>query len=84
MSLYNEGGTGYTAAAVDVLADPNTVNSYQPARVTLQGTECINEILADYLDLPKRGRVGQVPPPATAQHHTKKAHSREPCCATCH
>ena len=84
MSLYNEGGTGYTAATVDVLADPNTVNSYQPSRVTLQGTECINEILADYLDLPKRGRVGQVPPPATAQHHTKKAHSREPCCATCH
>ena len=83
MSLYNEGGTGYTAATVDMQGDQNTVNSYQPARVTLQGTECILDILAEYLELPLRGKVGHVPPPVT-QHHTKKAHSREPCCSTCH
>ena len=86
MSLYNEGGTGYTSGTIDMTADQTTENSYQPARVTLQGSECVNEILAQYLDLPIRGRVGQVPPPITmsTQHHTKKAHSSEPCCASCY
>ena len=83
MSLYNETGTAYRSAIVEPLEDPDTVNSYQTVRLTLQGTECIVDTLSDAIGLPRRGRVGQVPPPQP-KHHTKKGHHSDPCCATCH
>ena len=81
MSLYNETGTDYESALVDTQQDTTTVNSYQPARTTLQGSECINDNLADFLGLPKKGTVGKVPEP---KQHMKKGHHGDPCCATCH
>ena len=81
MSLYKETGTAYQHAEVDPNGDPTTVNSYQPARVTLQGNECILDDLSDAIGLARRGNVGQVPPPKSA--HQKRGHSHDPCCATC-
>ena len=82
MSLYSESGTNYQSAVVDMQGDPNTENSYQPSRVTLQGNECIIDTLSDYLQLPRRGKVGHVPPPK-AHANTTKAHMSEPCCTSC-
>lgn len=83
MQLTNETFPDYVQAEVDPDADPNTENSFQTARTSLQGSECINENLANFLGLPTRGNVGQVPPP-TEQKHTKMGHLGDPCCATCH
>ena len=81
MILWNDTTEFYTTAEVDPLADPNTVESYQPARTTLQGTECILDQLSDVLNMPRRGTVGQVPPP---KEHTKKGQHADPCCSACH
>ena len=81
MSLYRETGTAYQDAKVDPAKDPNTVNSYQPARVTLQGLECIPDGVSDIIGLARRGNVGQVPPPKHA--HKNRGHSHDPCCSTC-
>ena len=83
MSLYRETGTAYQHAEVDPKKDPNTVNSYQAARVTLQGTECIADNLSDAIGLERRGNVGQVPPPKPKHGHKNRGHSHDPCCATC-
>ena len=83
MSLYRETGTAYDDAKIDLNQDPTTVNSYQPARVTLQGLECIPDAVSDIIGLQRRGNVGHVPPPKSKQH-TKKGHHGDPCCATCH
>ena len=83
MSLYRETGTAYQHAEVDINKDPSTVNSYQPARTTLQGLECIPDGVSDVIGLARRGNVGHVPPPSPKQH-TKKGHRGDPCCATCH
>tara|TARA_R110002012_G_scaffold302451_1_gene503358 strand:+ start:313 stop:1269 length:957 start_codon:yes stop_codon:yes gene_type:complete len=77
MTLWTDVSPFYEYAEVDP-TDINTVNSYQAARATLQGTECIIDTLSDYLQMPRRGNVGQVPPPK--QH---KMDSRDPCCSTC-
>lgn len=80
MSLNQENFPGWDYAVVDINEDLNTVNSYQAARVTLQNTECIPDTLSDFLGMPRRGNVGQVPPPKS---HTKMGHTGDPCCATC-
>jgi len=80
MELNKENFVGWDYAIVDPNKDLTTVESYQPARVTLQNTECIPDGISDILNLPKRGTVGQVPPP---KQHNKKGHTGDPCCATC-
>ena len=84
LTLYNETGTDYASATVDPAGDPSTVESYQPARLTLQGTECIIDTLSDALGFPRKGRVGQVPPPKTHMQTMRKDHLSDPCCASCH
>ena len=81
MAFYNEGGTAYTSADVDTAKDKDTVNSYQIARLTLQGTECIDKTLAEYLELPIRGNVGEIPPP---KEHKNRGHHGDPCCSQCY
>ena len=80
MSLNVSNYVGWDYAVVDVAGDPNTVNSYQAARTTLQNTECILDTLSDYLQIPRRGTVGHIPPP---KQHNKKGHASDPCCAAC-
>jgi len=80
MSLNVSNYVGWEYAVVDVAGDPNTVNSYQPARTTLQNTECILDTLSDYLQISRKGSVGHIPPP---KQHSKKGHSSDPCCSTC-
>ena len=80
MILWTDNSESYLSAEVDAYADLSTENSYLPARTTLQGTECIIDQLSDFLNMPRRGRVGQIPPPKV---HMKKGHSADPCCATC-
>ena len=84
LTLYNETGTDYASATVDPAGDPSTVESYQPARLTLQGTECIIDTLSDALGFPRKGRVGQVPPPKTHMQTMRKDHLSDPCCTSCH
>ena len=74
MSLYKEHGTDYEHAEVDYQKDPNAVNEWRPARVFLQGGECIPDHLADAINFPRRGRAGKPPEP-----QAKKV----PCCASC-
>ena len=81
MTLWTDNTEFYRTAEVDPAGDPNTVESYQPARTTLQGTECILDQLSDVLNMPRRGRVGHIPPPKV---HTKKGQHSDPCCSTCH
>lgn len=76
MTLFNETYAGWQQAGVDSTKDPSTVNTYESARTTLQGTECISDPLSDLLGLP-RGGIQEIPPP-------KKARKSEPCCSTCH
>ena len=83
MSLYRETGTAYDDAKIDLAQDTNTVNSYQPARVTLQGLECIPDAVSDIIGLQRRGNVGHVPPPKPKHGHKNRGHSHDPCCATC-
>lgn len=83
MSLYTERGD-YVSADVFPKEDQNTLNSYQPARTTLQGTECIIDLLADFLGIPRKGSVGQVPPPKTHMQTMRKDHLSDPCCTSCH
>ncbi len=80
MTLWNDDANGYQTAIVDIVADPDTVNSYQSSRVTLQGTECIIDTLSDVIGLPRRGNVGHIPPP---KEHIKKGHMTDPCCTAC-
>jgi hypothetical protein len=81
MILWRDDSEFYRSAEVDPKGDPTTVESYQAARTTLQGTECIIDQLSDALDMPRRGTVGQIPPPKV---HTKKGQHSDPCCSTCH
>jgi hypothetical protein len=88
MTLYDDTTEFYQTAVVDPTPS-NTVNSYQPARVTLQGTECIIDTLSDFLQIPRRGTVGQVPSPkvhGTANTVNRDIYGRtiQPCCSTCH
>ena len=81
MTLWTDNTEFYLTAEVDPQGDPTTVESYQPARTTLQGTECIIDTLSDFLGMSRRGTVGHIPPP---KHHTKKGQHSDPCCSTCH
>lgn len=81
MTLWTDNTEFYTTAKVDPLADPTTVNSYQPSRTVLQGTECIIDQLSDFLGMQRKGNVGHIPPPKV---HTKKGQTADPCCSTCH
>jgi hypothetical protein len=81
MTLWTDNSEFYVTAEVDPKGDPNTVNSYQPARSTLQGNECIIDTLSDFLGMTRRGNVGHIPPP---KEHNKKGHVGDPCCSTCH
>ena len=83
MKLYTERGD-YVSADVLPKEDQTTVNSYQAARATLQGTECIIDTLADFLGFPRKGRAGQVPPPKTHLQTMRKDHRSDPCCTSCH
>ena len=76
ITLFNETYAGWDQADVDKDQDLTAVNTYDPARTTLQGTECISDPLSDLLGLPRRG-IQQIPPP-------KKARMSEPCCSSCH
>lgn len=80
MILWTDVSPFYEYAEVDP-TDINTVNSYQAARATLQGTECIIDTLSDYLQIPRRGNVGHIPPP---KGHNKMSVSPDPCCSTCY
>ena len=81
MTLWTDNSEFYVTAEVDPKGDPNTVNSYQPARSTLQGNECIIDTLSDFLGMTRKGNVGHIPPPKV---HNKKGHVGDPCCSTCH
>ena len=80
MRLWTDDSEYYQSAKVDP-TDINTVNSYQAARATLQGTECIVDTLSDYLQIPRRGTVGHIPPPKT---HSTTGRSADSCCPTCY
>ena len=75
MVLFNETYAGWEQAEVDSSKDPIAVNTYDPARTFLQGTECISDPLSDLLGLPRRGNA-VIPPP-------KKTRMSEPCCSNC-
>ena len=83
MALFNEVDAVYEQGEVFPSQDTTTENSYEASRTVLQGSECINKNLANFLGLPTRGTVGQVPPPKE-RAHTTKGHLGDPCCATCH
>jgi len=88
MTLYNDSTAFYETAVVDP-TDNNTVNSYQTARATLQGTECIVATLSDFLLMPRRGTVGVVPPPKVhgklnSTNTDIYGRAIQPCCSTCH
>jgi hypothetical protein len=77
MRIFNETYPGWIQAEIDRFEDPTSENTFEPARVFLQGSECLTTAISDLLGLPRQVQQ-EVPPPKT------KAGMEEPCCSTCH
>jgi len=77
IKLFNENYAGWQQAEIDRNKDLVAENTYDPSRISLQGSECIIDALSGILGLPP-GNNFQIPPPKKAQM------SSEPCCSTCH
>lgn len=80
MRLWNDDTEFYQTAVVDPLADLSAEGGYDPVFLSLQGSECIIDTLSDFLGMPRRGKVGHIPPP---KQHMKKGQHSDPCCSIC-